>query len=114
MRANPPPLFFFLSAPSASSAVNPILHTPIPSPMPTRTRAKSLQVASGLSLALFAIFASGCYERTVHAKGIGAMGTKVQEGYRSDTAADRAWDSMFSDPRESKPVPKNPGVGTVR
>jgi hypothetical protein len=60
------------------------------------------------------VAAGGCYERTVSAKGIGAMGTNVQDGYRSDTAMDRAWDSMFADPRSAKPVPKNPGVGSVR
>lgn len=80
--------------------------------MSTRSRAKSVGVAGGLCLV--ALVAGGCYERTVSARGIGAMGTRVQEGYRSDTAMDRAWDSMFADPRESKPVPKNPGVGSVR
>ncbi len=53
----------------------------------------------------------GCYERTVSAKGLGAKGTTVQEGYRSDTALDRAWDSLFSSPKEAKPVPRNTGIG---
>lgn len=53
----------------------------------------------------------GCYERTVSAKGLGARNTVVQEGYRSNTALDRAWDSLFADPAESKPVPRNAGIG---
>lgn len=61
-------------------------------------------------LATLVVAFSGCYERTVSAKGLGAKGTTVQEGYRSNTALDRAWDSLFSDPKESKPVPRNPGV----
>ncbi|GEM_PF-1390995 len=64
-----------------------------------------------LGLGLTAVLVlTGCYERTVSAKGLGANSTTVQEGYRSDTSLDRAWDSMFSNPREAKPVPKNAGV----
>ncbi|HLP83675.1 MAG TPA: hypothetical protein VK157_04945 [Phycisphaerales bacterium] len=57
---------------------------------------------------------SGCYERTIKSRGIGGMGKSTQSGYRSDTAADRAVDSIFSDPRDAKPAPKNPGVAMPR
>lgn len=61
-------------------------------------------------IAACAVGFCGCYERTVSAKGLGAKGTTVQEGYRSDTALDRAWDSLFANPKEAKPVPRNQGV----
>jgi predicted small secreted protein len=57
---------------------------------------------------------AGCYERTTKARGVGAMGRSAQSGYRSDTAADRAVDSIFSDSRDSKPSPKNPGSAMPR
>lgn len=41
-------------------------------------------------------FLSGCYERVVGAKGVGASYADVQSEYRSNTALDRAWDSMFT------------------
>jgi len=37
---------------------------------------------------------SGCYERTVSTRGLGGVGKKTQTEYRSNTAADRAVDSM--------------------
>jgi hypothetical protein len=43
---------------------------------------------------------SGCYERVVSARGIGSEKYTVRNSYRSDTALDRAWDSMTG---ESKP-----------
>jgi hypothetical protein len=42
------------------------------------------------------------------------MGKSLEPSYRSDTAADRWVDSLFGDPRESKPAPKNPGVAMPR
>lgn len=39
---------------------------------------------------------TGCYERVVGAKGLGASYSTIQPEYRSDTAADRAWDTMFN------------------
>jgi hypothetical protein len=44
---------------------------------------------------------AGCYERVVSAKGLGASRFNVQESGRSNTAADRAFDSLFQS--ESKP-----------
>lgn len=68
-----------------------------------------------LSASLLAIAAlGGCYERTVKARGVGAMGKSLEPSYRSNTAADRAIDSLFADPREAKPAPKNPGVAMPR
>jgi hypothetical protein len=64
------------------------------------------------SLALLAL--AGCYERTVKARGVGAMGKSLEPSYRSNTAADRAIDSLFSDPRDAKRAPKNPGVAMPR
>jgi hypothetical protein len=51
----------------------------------------------------------GCYERTVSAQGMGAKGMTVQKPYRSETAADRWFDSTILG---KKPVEKRPG-GTV-
>lgn len=70
----------------------------------------SLRPAPAWACIAGTLMLAGCYERTVNAKGLGATNSTVQQGYRSDTALDRAWDSMFSDPRESKPVPRNPGA----
>jgi hypothetical protein len=68
-----------------------------------------------LTASLLALVAlGGCYERTVKARGVGAMGKSLEPSYRSDTAADRWVDSLFGDPRESKPAPKNPGVAMPR
>lgn len=44
----------------------------------------------------------GCYERTVRAKGIGAMNRNVQKPYRSETILDKAVDTTFGQP---KPTP---------
>jgi hypothetical protein len=44
---------------------------------------------------------AGCYHRVVSSKGLGGMGTTVQDPYRSDTAADRAIDRMSGS--EAKP-----------
>jgi hypothetical protein len=43
----------------------------------------------------------GCYQRVVSSKGFGGMGTTVEEPYRSNTAADRAVDSMFGPPEKT-------------
>ena len=40
--------------------------------------------------------AGGCYERVVASKGLGS--DSIQPTYRSNTAADRAYDSMFGTP----------------
>jgi hypothetical protein len=36
-----------------------------------------------------------CYERTIATKGLGGTGMRTQQPYRSETAADRAVDSMM-------------------
>src|SRR4051812_5559530 len=48
-----------------------------------------------LITALLAVGSIGCYHRVVSSRGLGGMGSHVQESYRSDTAADRAVDGMF-------------------
>ena len=68
-------------------------------------------VINAACFATLVVAFTGCYERTVSAKGLGAKNTTVQEGYRSNTALDRAWDSLFNDPKEAKPVPRNTGIG---
>jgi hypothetical protein len=47
-----------------------------------------------LFLALLMLSGAGCYHRVVSSKGLGGMGTTVEDPYRSDTAADRAVDRM--------------------
>jgi len=47
-----------------------------------------------LVLAVVALSGAGCYKRVVSSKGFGGMGTTIQDPYRSDTAADRAVDSL--------------------
>ncbi len=37
---------------------------------------------------------TGCYEETVAARGVGASGMAIQESRRSNTAADRWFDSV--------------------
>lgn len=59
-------------------------------------RPLSLLLLTALTLA-----PGGCYKRVVATRGIGSMGTGVQEEYRSNTAADRWIDDTFS-----KPAPK--------
>ncbi len=46
----------------------------------------------------------GCYKRTVSTRGVGSYGSQVEESYRSDTAADRWVDSVFSsgEPKRTK------------
>lgn len=41
----------------------------------------------------------GCYERVVSSNGIGATAADVQAPYRSDTAADRAFDRLVKPER---------------
>lgn len=53
----------------------------------------------GLCLVVAAVSLGGCYERVVSANGIGASSADVQGGYRSNTAADRALDSVISKPK---------------
>jgi hypothetical protein len=50
-----------------------------------------------LTPVLFAVVLvmGGCYERTVSTRGLGGVGKKTQSEYRSNTAADRAVDSML-------------------
>jgi hypothetical protein len=45
------------------------------------------------------IACGGCYERVVGASGIGASASTVEPSYRSNTAADRAFDGMVETPR---------------
>lgn len=40
----------------------------------------------------------GCYERTVSAKGLGATGMTIQPSNRSNTALDRWYDRVTSEP----------------
>lgn len=40
----------------------------------------------------------GCYERVVSTNSIGG-GADVKDGYRSNTAADRAFDKVFGPPK---------------
>lgn len=57
-----------------------------------------------------AILLGGCYRRTVSASGLGAMGTSTESSYRSNTAADRWYDQMFSSkPPTSRTRWVNPG-----
>ena len=53
---------------------------------------RAVILATALALPLLA----GCYQRVVSSRGLG--GGTVQESYRSDTAADRAVDSLFGPP----------------
>ena len=53
----------------------------------------------GLCLVAVVGCVGGCYERVVSANGIGASSADVQDGYRSNTAADRAFDSVVSKPK---------------
>jgi hypothetical protein len=46
----------------------------------------------------------GCYERVVSSNGIGATAADVKKSYRSETAADRAFDRMV---RPEKPVSRS-------
>jgi len=50
-----------------------------------------------LLAALTLVSATGCYEQTVAARGVGASGMAVQESRRSNTAADRWFDSVTGD-----------------
>ncbi len=47
---------------------------------------------------------AGCYERVVSSNGIGATAADVQSPYRSETAADRAFDRLVQSP---KPVSRS-------
>jgi hypothetical protein len=54
-----------------------------------------------LTLAAFSLISvtslTGCYEETVAARGVGASGMAIQESRRSNTAADRWFDSVTGD-----------------
>lgn len=52
-----------------------------------------------LVLLLPTALGAGCYERVVRANGIGSTNTAVQDGYRSNTAADRAVDRIIATPQ---------------
>ena len=43
----------------------------------------------------------GCYETTTRVDGVGAIGRDAQGSQRSNTAADRWWDSTFGNPTDS-------------
>ena|SRR5215831_3143585 len=60
---------------------------------------RRLVLVLGLTLVLPLL--GGCYQRVVSSKGLGGMGTTVEEPYRSNTAADRAVDSMFGQPEKT-------------
>jgi hypothetical protein len=60
-----------------------------------------------LALLLAALCSAGCYHRVVASKGMGGMGTTVQEPYRSNTAADRAIDNISG----SSSPPPSTGIG---
>jgi hypothetical protein len=57
------------------------------------------RIALSLASLSAILLATGCYERVVGAKGMGASYADIQPGYRSDTAADRAFDSLISSPK---------------
>ncbi len=63
--------------------------------MPRRPRLALISLASLCTLALL----GGCYQHVVSAKGMGASRHRVQESERSNTAADRAFDSLFGTPQ---------------
>jgi hypothetical protein len=66
-----------------------------------------------LGLTIACLGCTGCYERVVSSRGLG--GTTVQEPYRSNTAADRYVDSMFSSPPKTfKSVDNTPLQGHSR
>ena len=48
-----------------------------------------------LLLAVLVLPLPACYQRTVGTKGMGGVGTRTQREYRSNTAADRAVDSVL-------------------
>jgi hypothetical protein len=48
-----------------------------------------------LPLCLVALALPACYQQTISASGMGASRHRVQESQRSNTAADRAFDSLF-------------------
>jgi hypothetical protein len=48
-----------------------------------------------LILLALLVLLPACYERTVATKGLGGSGVRTQQPYRSETAADRAVDSMI-------------------
>ncbi len=52
----------------------------------------------------------GCYERVVSSKGVGAK--QEAEGYRSNTALDRAYDDLVG--ANDKPPPPKTKVGSFR
>lgn len=57
-----------------------------------------------LLIVLVVLPLSGCYERVVATKGLGATGVRSQPAYRSDTAADRAVDKVLG--RKGEPLTK--------
>jgi hypothetical protein len=54
--------------------------------------AHAMRYALAISLLLLPL--AGCYKRVVATHGLGATGVRTQPSYRSDTAADRAADSL--------------------
>jgi hypothetical protein len=55
----------------------------------------------GLLVLIGIVGLGGCYERVVSSNGIGSNAADVQGGYRSNTAADRAFDSLSQTPKPS-------------
>jgi hypothetical protein len=56
-------------------------------------------LAGLLLLAACALSLSGCYERTINARGIGAINKNIQKPYRSETVLDKAVDASFGQQR---------------
>jgi len=65
---------------------------PVTPRTPVSSRAARLALALGAFTAI--VLATGCYERTVSARGLGADRYTVEPGYRSDTALDRWYDGI--------------------
>lgn len=58
-------------------------------------------LAGLLTITALLAAASGCYERTVGARGLGTTGRLVQEPYRSETVFDHAFDRVIDGPPPS-------------
>lgn len=90
---------------------------PMTDPMTERTTehvrtspALRSRVLPAIAVAACGLALSGCYERVVSSKGVGAK--QEQQGYRSDTFLDRAYDDLTG--ANEKPPPPRPKVGPFR
>jgi len=82
-------------------------------PMTEHARTSSAlrsRVFPAIAVAACGLALSGCYERVVSSKGVGAR--QEEAGYRSDTFLDRAYDDLTG--ANEKPPPPRPKVGPFR